>query len=60
MSEKSMNNVVTTLVPLFLIGSASYLQVTMTTIKSQIGSEFGQIRSRSAELAGLERLEKYP
>ena len=39
-----MNNDVTTLTPLFLIGSSSFLQVTRTTIKSGMVSKFGQIR----------------
>ena len=55
-----MNNVVTTLGPLFLIESSSFLQVTRTTIKSRMGSKFGQIRPRSTKLAALERLEKSP
>ena len=55
-SEKSMNNVVTTLGPSFLIGSSSFLQVTRTTIKSVMGSKFGQIIPLTVELAALERL----
>ena len=50
----------TTLALLFFIGSTSFLQVTRTTIKSQIGSKFGQIRPWTVELAALERLEKSP
>ena len=55
-----MNNVVTTLVPLFLIGSFSFLQVhvTRTTIKPQMGLKFGWIRLRTVELTALECLEK--
>ena len=49
-----------TLAPLFLIGSSSYLQVTRTSITSRTSSKFGQIRPRTAELAALERLEKSP
>ena len=49
-----------TLAPLFLIGSSSYLQVTRTTIISRSSSNLGQIRPRTAELAALERLEKFP
>ena len=49
-----------TLAPLFLIGSSSYLQITRTTIISWTGSNSGQIRPRTAELAALERLEKIP
>ena len=52
-----MNNVVTTLVPSFLIGSSSFLQATRTLIKSQMGSKFDQIGPRTVELAVLECLE---
>ena len=55
---KSMNNVMTTLAPSFLIVSSSFLQITSTTIKSQLGSKFGKFKPRIAELAALERLEK--
>ena len=42
--KKTMHNVVTTLTPfIFLSGSSSFLQVTRTTIKSQMGSKFSQI-----------------
>ena len=59
-SEKLMYNVVTTLSPIFLIGSSSYLQVTRTSVTSQTSSKFSQIGPRTAELAALERLEKSP
>ena len=42
-SKKLMFNVVNTLAPLFLIGSSSFLQVRMTTIKSGTSSKFDQI-----------------
>ena len=58
MSEKLMNLVVATLAPLFLIGSSSFLQVTGITIKSQMGSKFEKIKSRTVKLAALKRLEK--
>ena len=58
--NKMIDNVVTTLVPSFLIGSSSFLQVTRTTIKSRMGSKFGQIRFWTVQLAALERLEKSP
>ena len=58
--KKSMYNVVNTLVPLFLIGSSSYLQVTRTSITSRTRTKFSQIGLRTAELAALERLEKSP
>ena len=48
-----------TLAPSFLIGSSSYLQVTRTSIRSRTSSKFGQIGLRTAELAALERLEKF-
>ena len=59
-SEKLMYNVVNTLVPSFLIGYSSFLQVTRTTIKSRTSLKFDQIRPWTAELAALERLEKSP
>ena len=43
---------------LFLIGSFSYLQVTMTYIRACTSSELGQIRSRTTELRDLDRLKK--
>ena len=55
-----MENLVTTLAPLFLICSSLLLQVTRTTIKSRMGSKFGRIRPGTYELAALERLEKSP
>ena len=59
-SEILMYNIVTTLAPSFFIGFSSYLQVMKTSIRSQKSSKFGQIGSRTAELAALERLEKSP
>ena len=59
-SEKLIYNVVSTLAPVFLIRSSSYLQVTRTFISSRRSSKFGQIEPRTAELAALERLEKSP
>ena len=53
-------NVVTTLVPSFLIGSSLFLQVMRTTMRSRIGLKFGEIRLGTAELAAIERLEKSP
>ena len=53
-------NLVSTLAPSFLIGSSSYLQVTSTSIISRTSSNFGQIRPKTAELAALERLKKFP
>ena len=57
-SENLMYNIVSTLVPSFLIGSSSYLQVMRTSITSRKSSKFGQVGPRTAELAALERLEK--
>ena len=59
-SEKSMYNVVNPLAPSFLIGSSLLLQVRRTTIISWTSSNFSQIRPRTAELAALERLKKFP
>ena len=53
-----MENLVSTLVPSFFIGSISYLQVTRTTIISRTSLNCDQIRPRTAELAALERLKK--
>ena len=44
--------------PLFLIGSSSFLQVTRTTIKAWMSLYFGGISPLTAELAALERLKK--
>ena len=52
-----VENLVTILVPLFLIGSL-LLQVTKTTIKSQVDSKFGRIGPGTYQLAALEHLEK--
>ena len=56
-SEKSMCNVVNTLAPLFLIGSSSFLQV---TIKSGLSSKLSLTGPCTAELAALERLKNSP
>ena len=55
-----MNNVVTTLAPLFLIESSSFLQSTRTFIRSRMGLKFGRIRLGTYELPALERLKKSP
>ena len=52
-----MDNV-TTLLPSFLIGSFSFLQVRRSTIKAWIGSKFGQIKHWTVRLAALECLKK--
>ena len=40
--------------PVFLIGSFSFLQVTRTTVKALMSSEFGGIPPLTSELAALE------
>ena len=45
---------------LFLIGSFSYMQVTMTYIRIWMSSKFGWIRPQTTELAALEHLKKNP
>ena len=47
----------TTLVPSFLDGSCSFLQVTRPTVKAQMSLNFGKIPSLTSELAALERLK---
>ena len=49
-----------TLAPPLLIGSSLFLQVTITTIKCQIGSKFSKIQLGTVELAAIDRLEKSP
>ena len=51
-------NLVSTLAPLFLIGSSSFLQVTRTTIKAWMSSNLARFPSLTSELAALERLKK--
>ena len=43
---------------MFLIGSFSYLQVTITCMGAWMSSKFGWIRPRTTELAALERMKK--
>ena len=45
----------TTLVPSFLDGSSSFLQITRSIIKAWMGLNFGKIPSLTSELAALER-----
>ena len=45
----------TTLVPSFLDGSFSFLQITRPIIKAWMGFNFGKIPSLTSELAALER-----
>ena len=45
----------TTLVPSFLDGSSSFLQITRPTIKAWMGLNFGKIPSMTSELAALKR-----
>ena len=51
-----MNDVVTTLVHSFLIGSSSFLEATSKPIISRMGSKFSRIRPGAYELPVLERL----
>ena len=50
----------TTLATSFFIGSSLFLQVTRTTIKSQMGSNFCKIGPGTYEFDAIERLEKSP
>ena len=52
-----MNNVVTTLAPLFLIGSTLFLQATSKPIISRMGSKFSRIQPGTSELSAFESLE---
>ena len=52
--EKSIFCIVATLAPSILIGSPSFLEVTMITITSWMSSYLSQIRPWTAELAALE------
>ena len=45
----------TTLVPSFLDGSSSFLQITRPTIKAWMRMNFGKIPALTWELAALER-----
>ena len=47
----------TTLVPSFLVGFPSFLQVTRPTIKARMSLNFGKIPSLTFEVAALERLK---
>ena len=55
---KLKDNVVTSIVPSFLIGSSSILQVTKTTIKAWMSLNFKQNQPQIVELTALERLKK--
>ena len=48
----------TTLVPSFLDGSSSFLQITRPTIKAQMSLNFGKIPSLTSQLAALEHQKK--
>ena len=47
-----------TLLPSFLIGSSSFLQVIRTTIEACMSSNLGRIPLLTSELVALERLKK--
>ena len=51
-------NLVSPLAPSFLMGSSSFLQVTRTTIKAWMSSNFGRIQPLTSELVALEGLIK--
>ena len=53
-------NGVITFSRMLLIRSFSYLQVTMTCMRTWMSSKFGLIRPRTTELAALERMKKIP
>ena len=48
----------TTLVPSFLDGSSSFLQIRRPTINARLSLNLGKIPSLTSELASLERLKK--
>ena len=50
--------IVSTVLPPFLIGSSSFVQMTRITKKTGMSSNFGLIGPPTAELAALERLKK--
>ena len=50
----------TTLATSFFIGSSLFLQVTRTSIKSRMGSNYSKIGLGTYELPALEHLEKSP
>ena len=53
-------NGVITFSQMFLIGSFSYLQVTMTCMRAWMSLKFCWIRPRTTELAALECMKKIP
>ena len=53
-------NDVITFSRMLLIGSFSYLQVTMTCMRAWMSSKFGRIGPRTMELAALECMKKIP
>ena len=59
-SHRVGKNDVITLSRMLLIGSFSYLQVTMTCMRASMSSKFGRIRPPTTELAALERMKKIP
>ena len=56
-SYNGKNNVIT-FSRMLMIGSFSYLQVTMTCMRAWMSSKFGRIRPPTTELAALERMKK--
>ena len=60
MCEKYMYNLVGTLAPSFLIGSSSFFAGKEDNYNIWNEFEIRPIRLRTAELAALERLKKFP
>ena len=60
LKKRHIHNLVSTLAPSFLIRFSLFLQVCRTSIISWTSLKFGMIRPRTAELAALERLKKFP
>ena len=54
---RKWGDIFNTLTPSLLIGSSCFLQVRRATLKSRTSSNFDSIRTRTAELATLERLK---
>ena len=54
MGGEGGGNFVSTLEPIFLTGSFSFLQVTRTTVKAWMSSDFSRIPPFTSELAALE------
>ena len=60
LKKTTHSNGVATFSRLFLIGSISYLQVTMTYMRAWMSSKFDQIGSGTTELAALDTVVVIP